>query len=146
MSDRCNRCNRVLRDLNSKERGFGRVCWNKHIHEKESMKDQGGLFPEEQLPFNGDVVLKRGPNSSVVTNVPQKVVQHSPGGFEWGYAGSGPADLALNILAMFTDNETAQELHQIFKWDYITKMPFEGGTIKGSEIKKWLKQHKQIAS
>ena len=27
------------------------------------------------------------------------VVFHSPTGFEWGYAGSGPADLALSILA-----------------------------------------------
>jgi hypothetical protein len=29
----------------------------------------------------------------------QRIVYHSPTGFEWGYAGSGPADLALNILA-----------------------------------------------
>ena len=28
-----------------------------------------------------------------------RIVYHSPTGFEWGYAGSGPADLALNILA-----------------------------------------------
>lgn len=27
------------------------------------------------------------------------VVYHSPDGFEWGYAGSGPHDLALSILA-----------------------------------------------
>lgn len=27
------------------------------------------------------------------------VVLHSPDGFEWGYAGSGPADTALSILA-----------------------------------------------
>lgn len=29
----------------------------------------------------------------------QRIVYHSPTGFEWGYPGSGPADLALNILA-----------------------------------------------
>ncbi len=28
-----------------------------------------------------------------------RIVYHSPSGFEWGYAGSGPSDLALNILA-----------------------------------------------
>lgn len=28
-----------------------------------------------------------------------RIVYHSPTGFEFGYAGSGPADLALNILA-----------------------------------------------
>ena len=32
------------------------------------------------------------------TNVPHLVVHHSPTGYEWGYGGSGPADLALNIL------------------------------------------------
>ena len=31
------------------------------------------------------------------TNVPIKVVHHSPAGIEWGYHGSGPADLALNL-------------------------------------------------
>lgn len=29
----------------------------------------------------------------------RRVVLHSPTGFEWGYGGSGPADLALSILA-----------------------------------------------
>ena len=33
---------------------------------------------------------------------------HSPTGFEWGYGGSGPAQLALAILAdHLRDNETA---------------------------------------
>ncbi len=31
------------------------------------------------------------------TNIPHLVTHHSPDGFNWGYAGSGPADLALNI-------------------------------------------------
>lgn len=148
MSDRCNRCNRKLKDPTSKERGFGPVCWGKHVHEKERKKDQGCLFPEEELPmpFTGDIVLKRGPGGSALTNISQKNLQHSPAGFDWGYGGSGPADLALNILAKFTDRETAEELHQVFKWDYIAKLPFEGGTIKGREIKKWLRQHKQVAS
>ena len=26
------------------------------------------------------------------------IKRHSPGGFEWGYAGSGPADLARSLL------------------------------------------------
>ena len=37
-------------------------------------------------------------NGILHTNVPHLVVHHSPSGFEIGYAGSGPADLALNIL------------------------------------------------
>ncbi len=40
-----------------------------------------------------DAQAQRGP-------VPlQHVIRHSPTGLEWGYGGSGPADLALSILA-----------------------------------------------
>lgn len=42
---------------------------------------------------------------------------HSPDGFEWGYGGSGPAQLALALLADVTgDGELAARQHQDFKW------------------------------
>ena len=145
MSERCGRCNRKLKDENSKSLGFGPVCWGKVIGENERNKDQGRLFNEPELPFRGDIILKRDAAGNVVTNVAQKIVQHSPNGFEWGYGGSGPAELALNILTIFTDQRTADELHQIFKWDYIAKLPHEGGIIKGREIRKWLRSHKATA-
>ncbi len=53
----------------------------------------------------------------------QKVYNHSPDGFNWGYGGSGPAQLALAILLKFTDKDTALRLHQEFKWDVIAKLP-----------------------
>lgn len=41
---------------------------------------------------------------------------HSPTGFEWGYHGSGPAQLALAILAdALGDDKRASRLHQPFK-------------------------------
>lgn len=46
----------------------------------------------------------------------QRVMNHSPDGFEWGYGGSGPAQLALAIL--LTAGVGALEavtLHQDFK-------------------------------
>lgn len=49
---------------------------------------------------------------------------HSPDGFEWGYGGSGPAQLALAILAdLLEDDERAVRLHQDFKWAVITPLP-----------------------
>lgn len=49
---------------------------------------------------------------------------HSPSGFEWGYGGSGPAQLALALLADATgDDERARERHQRFKWEYVGKLP-----------------------
>lgn len=41
---------------------------------------------------------------------------HSPDGFEWGYLGSGPAQLALAICAdVLGDDERAQRVYQQFK-------------------------------
>ena len=49
---------------------------------------------------------------------------HSPDGFEWGYCGSGPAQLALAILAdHLGDDEQALNLCQRFKWVVIAELP-----------------------
>jgi hypothetical protein len=41
---------------------------------------------------------------------------HSPTGFEWGYTGSGPAQLALALLAdHLADDQEALEIYQSFK-------------------------------
>jgi hypothetical protein len=42
---------------------------------------------------------------------------HSPTGFSWGYGGSGPAQLALALLAdALGDDGLAVRLHQAFKF------------------------------
>jgi hypothetical protein len=48
-----------------------------------------------------DVKIWREDDGTVKTNIPWSVRHHSPMGFEVGYEGSGPADLALNILNHF---------------------------------------------
>jgi hypothetical protein len=53
----------------------------------------------------------------------QKVVNHSPDGFSWGYGGSGPAQLALALCLMATDEETACNLYQKLKWEKIATLP-----------------------
>ena len=46
----------------------------------------------------------------------QKLRNHSPDGFQWGYGGSGPAQLALAILLdHFGDAARAQKYYQRFK-------------------------------
>lgn len=42
-------------------------------------------------------------------------VRHSPTGFEWGYGGSGPADLARAIVADVFGLATADRVYQDFK-------------------------------
>ena len=87
------------------------------------------------------IVCKWEPGEGpVVYGVGHEWVHHSPSGFAWGYGGSGPADLALNILLKVTgDRDTALRLHQDFKWDFIAPMPDEGGEILIEDVKKWLR-------
>src|SRR5579862_9119212 len=61
------------------------------------------LLREPVFDHSGMPVLDGAGNviTTPVTNVPWSVVSHRPSGFEWGYGGSGPADLALNILNWF---------------------------------------------
>lgn len=84
------------------------------------------------------IILRRLPDGSVWTNVPRVHVYHSPTGFEWGYSGSGPADLALNIVSMFVPGFWAMYLHQQFKEVFIALIPREGGQIHTFEILVWL--------
>ena len=122
---------------------------------------------EDLLPFDvvtGDVIMRRvpvpqdarddPPRERVVTNVPRTVVHHSPTGYEFGFGGSGPADLALNVLNLFvppgtdglppvqcyrhTASRTAWQLHQSFKWEFIGPLPEEGGLLPGTLIRAWI--------
>jgi len=50
----------------------------------------------------------------------QRVWNHSPDGFNWGYGGSGPAQLALAIVLAITGKADG---HQKFKWEVIAALP-----------------------
>lgn len=52
----------------------------------------------------------------------QKVINHSPDGFSWGYGGSGPSQLALAILLEFMPEKDAVENYQKFKWNVIATL------------------------
>jgi hypothetical protein len=58
---------------------------------------------------------------------------------EWGYAGSGPADFALNILYHFTQDEAfSQSNHQDFKFHFVGGLPRGGARIPGAAIREWI--------
>lgn len=68
-----------------------------------------------------------------------EVYNHSPTGFEWGYGGSGPSQLALAILLLATDSEeTALQYYHDFKFEVIANAPSHSWTIAGEWIQKWL--------
>jgi Family of unknown function (DUF6166) len=64
---------------------------------------------------------------------------HSPTGFEWGYGGSGPAQLALALLAdVLDDDELAVRLHQEFKQKFIAWLPRDlPWTMTEQDIRNW---------
>lgn len=61
---------------------------------------------------------------------------HSPDGFNWGYGGSGPAQLALAILLdYYQDDEIALNLYQDFKFATVAKIPpDENWRLTGDDI------------
>lgn len=69
--------------------------------------------------------------------LPRPLVYHSPTGYEWGYGGSGPADLALNILALVVSPKEAQHFHHHFK-PFVACLPRDGGRIFMSDVRKWI--------
>lgn len=116
------------------------------------MSDYHNL-PIYNKPITEGVYLRRTPGG-IETNIPRRVVEHSPTGYEWGYGGSGPADLALNILEealrALRHHGPRQEcwrgdcyklawmLHQVFKWEFVATMPHEGGVIYWRVLCQWL--------
>lgn len=60
---------------------------------------------------------------------------HSPTGLEWGYGGSGPAQLALAILADYLgDNQQALNLYQRFKWRVIAELPHKRWILTSLQV------------
>lgn len=51
------------------------------------------------------------------------LANHSPTGFEWGYAGSGPAQLALALIADAVGARCARGEHQALKFAVISRLP-----------------------
>jgi len=153
MSLSCERCKRPLKNPKSIAVGMGPVCAGKNgkgqseerddlekgrkvIQEALDKQDDGVFFIPESVLVKDIILFRDG--SGAHANVPHRVVYHSPTGFEWGYGGSGPADLALNVLASIVPLRQAWDLHQEFKFKFIAPMPHEGGTIRGEDIRGWL--------
>jgi hypothetical protein len=69
---------------------------------------------------------------------------HSPDGFEWGYGGSGPAQLALAILAHHLrasgrpePDRLALACHQDFKWDKVADRDREPWILPADHVERW---------
>ncbi len=98
-------------------------------HQVACLRQQNGLQYEGRriVSESGDGVAvwvwEGGQPSLLAPQPSQRLLNHSLG-FEWGYEGSGPAQLALAILLDFTgDEEFAVQQHQTFKRQVIGQIP-----------------------
>ena len=60
-----------------------------------------------------------------------------PSGFEWSYGGSGPAQLAIAILAHAYDDEFACEYYQQFKREVESELPRNMWTLTKQYLDAW---------
>jgi len=106
------------------------------------------------MPIEQHGIVLRRMDQQTSTNVPHLVTHHSPTGYAWGYGGSGPTDLALNILEWHLRREgyhgetvqcyegrcfrLAWDLHQAFKRDVIAVCDREDAHIALETVTAWL--------
>lgn len=71
--------------------------------------------------------------------------EHSPEGFAWGYAGSGPADLAQSILSLETGEDVGRDLYLKFRDDVISRLPHRTHfRLPVEEVRAWLSTNREL--
>ena len=67
------------------------------------------------------------------------IVNHSPSGFEWGYEGSGPAQLSFALLYDVTkDKEFSLHNYQNYKIDVISRLDETDWMLSAKEVEYWI--------
>lgn len=149
----CMICGRALSNPVSKIRGMGPVCAARYPRENEVLDQESRMVVLTDPPLHEALAIRRLEDGRVATNVPWILIDHSPTGFEFGYGGSGPADLALNIahqailgllpqakhnvVALFgpkgdfkqTCSREAYAIHQDLKWHFIAPLDQNGAHL-----------------
>ena len=73
------------------------------------------------------------------------LANHSPTGFSWGFAGSGPAQLSLALLAdALGDDERALRLYQPFKFAVTARLPQDKAWFASEDLIAILATHVDV--
>ena len=94
-------------------------------------------------PFSREVlIIEESRNTWILRpDRSQALKNHSPDGFNWGYSGSGPAQLVLAILLEVTnDEEIALRYYHDFEQQVIAAIPSQetDWEIEENKIIEWL--------
>jgi len=135
----CKKCKRPLKHPKSVERGYGPQCWQFKLSGMGILQQGTNIVLVANDPkCPEDVFFRKLLDGNIETNVRQQRAMHSPTGYGWGYAGSGPADLAYNILLRFVGPDDAIKMHQEFKNAFIANAPDQGARVKACVIRRWI--------
>lgn len=154
----CRRCGRALTNPISVKTGYGPECRSAlGITTPTAMSQYQDR--QHHQPLHSTAIATRAADGAIETNVPHLCCHHSPTGFEIGYPGSGPADLALNLAESVARrlgyNEIgspvacnvegyacriAFDAHQEVK-ALVAALPPEGGEIPLVEVQRILKRY-----
>lgn len=160
----CQRCSKPLSDPVSMSRGYGKICYMKLMRNiplgesdyeedlpeyefveltTENMKN---LINLEPITITGkqssrQIFIGKEGTSNLFELSPNESFQikmHSSNGFNWGYSGSGSAQLALAIVLLYVkDKEWIDRLYQNFKWEIIAGLPHGKDFQVTIDIGKW---------
>src|SRR5262249_20719564 len=104
------------------------------LREYGSMKHYVGERTPEGCEV--DVIDTASPTGGYPLPPRHDLRNHSPDGFNWGYAGSGPAQLALALLAdALGDDEKAQRHYQDFKFKVIGRLADDKWELSEEDIR-----------
>jgi hypothetical protein len=80
---------------------------------------------------------------------PKAEVRHSPDGFQWGYSGSGPTELARAILVHFyrdDDRVRHPACYRAFLDAFLSKIAVDQFELKEIEIREWFERWMMTSS
>jgi hypothetical protein len=92
------------------------------------------LFSGERRGGDTSVLVAVGGQASRPLPMYLNVRKHSPGGFEWGYAGSGPAQLALALGIEVVGRARAELAYQYVKDALIAPIDSDSWLLNGAQI------------
>lgn len=142
---RCHECGASLRIAAGG--GWCRCC--RALRRYLSHGATGAVEPQsERCPdWKQIIVGRRDPRDGIVVQWGNEELfptgKHSSQ-FEWGYGGSGPAELAWAILSAVAGVEAAEENYQSFKWEFIANLPFQSWKLDVNQILAWLKARTEM--
>ena len=96
----------------------------------------------KNLDYGGPclVTVVRSDGSEAVLDPRNDLRNHSPDGFQWGYGGSGPAQLALAMCTYILGDDEGQRVYQDYKFAIIARLPQGmGWEISEEDLKRDIK-------